>query len=440
MAAKQTNPTQALMAALLLVAAGCNGDGPALSKSTAQPQESDFEAPQLGPIPDDAPLLGALLSETPIYKSAHKKSKQIGSLRAGDVVRRSKKSHENDQCIAGWYAIAPRGYVCTEKSATTDTKHPTLLAMGLRPQLQGPLPYTYARTTGTTALLHRHDKESVRLGGRLARSTVMAIVGSWTAPDESKEPQRLGLRSDGHFVRADDLEAAAGSSFVGMVVSDDQKLPVAYVVRRGIRAWDVDGGSAQKRDLLQYHQRLELTGRYRTIAEQRFWATSEGYWVRHKDVTVVRKRYEFPDFVTKDQKWVDISVVTGSLVAYVGQKPVYATLVSVGRDRLGDPELTASTPRGSFRVVQKLITRRQGSSPDQPLMDAPWAMLLENGTWLYSSPKHDRFGIEHTDGDIELSPKDGLYLWKWSAPVVPENWHGVHVADGDDTLIVNVRK
>src|SRR5690606_34744009 len=98
------------------------------------------------------------------------------------------------------------------------------------------------------------------------------IVGSWTAPDESHEPQRLGLRMDGRFVRADDLEAAGSSDFAGVHLSEGTQLPIGYVVRRGVRSWTMGEGAAEKQDELDYHERLSLTGRFRTVQGHRFWA------------------------------------------------------------------------------------------------------------------------------------------------------------------------
>lgn len=427
-----------LLAALAMC--GCQDKGPALSKTDAQKSDAEeFERPDLGAVAKDGPRLGAVIDRAPIFAAAHKKAPIIGYLRAGDTAPRSEKSHENDQCTEGWYAVLPRGYVCTEKSATTDMDHPTLHTMGLRANLDGALPYIYARTTKVTALFEKKSTDGVELSGRLAKSTIMGIVGSWTAPDESKEPQRLGLKMDGTFVRADDLEAAPGSDFHGVVLSEELELPVAYAVRRGVRKWTMDGATAVKQEEVPYHTRLNLTGRFRTVQGERFWATNETEWVRHKDVTIIRRRHEFPEFATGEQKWIDISIVTGTAVAYEGQKAVFATLVSVGRDRLGDPKTTASTERGIFRVVRKQITQRGDDSPDAPLHDAPWALELESGDWLYATPAHDRFGIEHTDGNVELSPKDGRHLWQWSSPSVPENWHGIVVDPAEETTIVEIR-
>jgi hypothetical protein len=200
------------LSALVVLSGGCD-KGPALSGVSSSEAEA-LEAPDLG-RPDPKALLGALSDEVPVYAAASQKAPVLGYLHAGATVARSERSHENEHCVAGWFAVAPAGYVCTETAATTNLSHPTLLAMALGPRLDQPLPYVYARTSKVTAVYKRSLNKGVELSGRLAKSTVMAIVGSWTAPDESLEPQRLGLRMDGQFVRADDLEAAPGSDFRG---------------------------------------------------------------------------------------------------------------------------------------------------------------------------------------------------------------------------------
>lgn len=434
-----THLTRTAGLALALAAlSGCDDDAPALSHATQQ-ESDEFERRDLGPVSAEGPFVGALVNAAPIYEAMHKKARIVGYFRAGERLPRSEEVHENDQCIGGWVQVTPVGYVCTEKSATLDETHPTLSAMALQANLDAALPYVYARTTQVTARFEKTKQDSVELSGRHSKSTTMAIVGSWTAPDESLEPLRLALKTDGSFVRADHLEAASSSEFQGVSLGADLELPVAYVVRRGVRAWSLHEGSAQKTDELGYHTRLDLTGRFRTIVGEKFWATQDGRWVRHKDVTAVRQRYEFPAFAKKDQKWIDVSIITGTAVLYEGQKPVYATLVSVGRDRRGDPKTTASTEQGTFAVVKKMVTRRTPESRDAPALDQPWALELENGQWLYAAVNHDRFGIEHTDGDVQLSPRDARFLFQWSDPPLPRGWHGVVKGPEQATTLINVR-
>jgi L,D-transpeptidase catalytic domain len=54
-------------------------------------------------------------------------------------------------------------------------------------------------------------------------------------------------------------------------------------------------------------------------------------------------------------------LVQQTLVLYEGTKPVYATLVSTGRDRLGDPKTSLATPQGTFRIQSKHIAAAMDS-------------------------------------------------------------------------------
>ncbi len=421
------------------VLAACN-KGPELSKPG---EEGGFV--DLGEVPENGPKLGAVADVTYVFAEPKSGAEKVGYLHAGALVPRSEESIKNDGCKAGWYKVRPRGYVCTDKSATTNLKHPTLAAMALPPDLGKPLPYTYARTTNVTSLFERKSGDAVEQTGRLAKSAGMAIVGSWTAPDESKEPQRLGLLMNGQFVRAEDLRAAEASSFEGTALGPESELPLGFVVKRGIRTWKLEGGTPEADEYLEYHQKLVLTGRFRTLGEERFWALSDGAWVRHRDVTVVRERNDFPDFVKEGQRWIDISIITGTAVLYVGKKPVYATLVSVGRDRVGDPKETASTELGTFEVVAKHVTMREKNPKERKdsyaVYDVPWVLELSNGQLVGGAFWHDRFGIEDTDGDVQLSPKDAQYLFKWATPEVPSGWHSVRGdKNAPEKTLVNVRK
>ncbi|MCH2109119.1 MAG: L,D-transpeptidase [Polyangiaceae bacterium] len=414
---------------------GCEDKGPALSLTSSSDVAS---APDLELLDDSDARLGALTAQVTIHSAVSQSSPILGYLRAGAQVKRSENFVENSDCITGWYAIAPRGYVCTEKLATTDLKHPTLRAMSLQPRLDQALPWVYARTTKVTALFRKSERKGVELSGRIPRSTVMAIIGSWTAPDESREPQRLGLRTDGHFVRADDLKAASGSKFSGITLEDPKDLPVAFIVKPAVYRWKIDD-TVSRGKKLQFHEKLKLTGRSKKRGKERYWATSDGDWVRHQDATVIRRRFEFPDFVTPSTRWLDISIITGSMTAYEGERPVYTTLVSVGRDRLGDPETSASTARGIFKIRSRHISRPTAESADA-LLDAPWALELENGQWLHATPRHDRFGIENSDGAIEVAPKDGAHLFGWLGETLPQGWHGEVLLDSESTPRIVVRK
>lgn len=426
----------------LLAALACAACGrtPSLSK------HQDDDGAELGEVPADNPKLGAVSDVAFVFAAPRNSARKLGYLHAGALVPRSLDKLENEDCPDGWYAVRPRGFVCSGKGATTRLEHPTLAAMALQPRLDDALPYAYARAPAALALLERSTDNSVSSAGRLAKGSHLAVVGSWTAPDESHEPQRLGLLTTGRFVRAAELAAASPSPFVGVQLTETVSLPVAFVVKRGVRAWKVEGGTPAPQEEFAYHATLRLTGRFRTVAGERFYALADGRWVRHKDATVVLARHEMPDFAREGTRWVDVSVLANTAVLYEGEKAVYATLVSVGRDRLGEPESTASTPRGTFDVVAKHVTRRDKNplqdASGAALYDVPWALELSNGRVLHAALHHDRFGIEHTDGDIHLSPQDAAVVFRWATPELPEGWHSARSWDEPETpkTLVHVRK
>ena len=436
-----------------------------LSKS-----DEDLESlPSPPPPPEDAAKLGAIAHHTPVLERPSTKAKAIGTLHAGALVARSEEPVRRSQdCPAGYFAIFPRGYVCLSQGATLDLSHPTLAAMAIRPAFDRPLPYAYARTTTETELLERdpNREAGVRVTQKLSKGAGFAVVGSWSAGIGDQEPVRLGLLTNGRFVRAEHLRAAEASEFEGYEVGPDSPLPVGFVVKRGIRLFkENSAGRLEKDTLLEYHTTVRLFSRYRTFDKVRYWMTTDKQrWVRDRDVTIIHRRTQFPEFAKDDQRWIDVGIVQGTLVAYEGKKPIFATLVSTGRDRLGASltelantemdtlDASSAEPRedqditklGVFEVVSKSVSllevppERAGER--YPLYDLPWALELSSGQFLFGAYWHNRFGVEHGSGDVMLSPADAGRLFAWATPELPKAWHGAVENAQKTRTIVYVHK
>jgi hypothetical protein len=438
---------------LALVTAGCaNHDDLSLSKQ----REVSSEIPKVPVPPENGPKLASIADLTPVYERPTTSARRIGYLHAGDRVSRAAEPYTREGCADGWFPVRPAGFVCASGGATTDLRHPTLAAMAIQPLLDQPLPYTYARTITETPLYERDGahENTVREIGKLKRRTGMAVVGSWTAAVLGNAPERLALLTNGKFVKAGDLEAAIPSSFHGVELGEKQTLPLAFVVKHGVRDFKLDGEDAEQGRDLDVHTTLDLTGKFRTAHGEKFWAISNGRWVRHKDVTTLLARNNFPDFAVEGQKWLDVSVVMGTLVAYEGKRPFFATLVSVGRDaapasaqdtvNVDVPSPTAAFGLGTFEIRAKHITL-VGADPfslreNYQLYDVPWVFELSSGRLGYGAYWHDRFGVEHGSGGIELSPADAARLFQWLTPSVPDGWHGVSTPHGEAKTLVVLRK
>jgi hypothetical protein len=443
----------ALPCALALGAAACDGKakGPALSHI----EDVVRSAPT---PPENAPKLGIIAELSRVREFTDARAPSLGVLHAGARVARSLEPVSRSGCAEGWYAIRPRGFVCVGVEATLDLNHPTLAAMALLPNVDANLPYTYARTRGETPLFERlpgqTHEDAVREVGKLKRRAGMAVVGSWKAKEPGGTEARLALLSDGRFVRASDLEAARASDFSGVELGKNAELPVAFVVKRGVRSFRLNGTDAEKGDLVEYHAELALSGRFRSLGNMKYWAfaqAGEELWVRHQDVTVVQKRTTFPDFVKDDMRWLDVSVTTGTLVAYQGTRPVFVTLVSVARELPetsgADTQPASDGPRpiplGTAFVKQKDLTF-VGKDPASfgesfEVLDAPWALELSSGQLIHGAYWHDRFGIEHGAGSFELSPADAARVFRFVGPELPSGWHAAATSGNDGTPVV-IRK
>jgi hypothetical protein len=386
--------------------------------------------------PENGPQLGVVSKLIQVREYSDPGAPSVGALHAGARVPRSAEPVSHNGCSGGWYAVRPRGFVCTGVEATLDLKHPTLAAMALTPSRDADLPYTYARAKVETPLFEREvgQDDAVREVGRLRRRAGMAVVGSWRAKEPSGAESRLALLTDGRFVRASDLEAARPSDFHGVELGKQHELPLAFVVKRGVRSFRMNDGEAERGDLLEYHATLPLSGRFRTLGKVKYWAypgRGEELWVRHQDVTVIQKRTAFPEHVRDDAHWLDVSVTTGTLVAYEGKRAAFATLLSVTREPPdGDtqPVSNGATTLGTLTVRSKALALPAAPTNfGEPfeVADAPWALELSSGQLLHGAYWHDRFGIEHGAGSLQLSPSDAARIFRFVGPELPPGWHAV---------------
>ena len=129
------------------------------------------------------------------------------------------------------------------------------------------------------------------------------------------------------------------------------------------------------------------------------------------------------------------------MVAYVGRRAVYVTLVSTGRGGLGDPETTQATVRGSFMIHHKDVTSTMDGEDDSAadsyaLRDVPFVQYFHKGFALHGTYWHDEFGRLRSHGCVNLAPIDAAWLFEWTDPVVPPDWHGVINKERGTVVIV----
>lgn len=397
------------LGALMLAGCASKGDAVALSK----------EAVQIAAPSPEGPKLGAVAAGLPVYDRPGA-TEPIGRLRLGGQVARSEKELGTAGCNGGWYAIYPRGVVCLDQGASLDLKHPALAAPA--PNMEAPLPFGYMRTRARTPVLEPTAGNARQAGELMPRSAV-AVLGATRIKGPDGKGLSASVLTDGRVLSTSALDPISEPEGLGIELQDAKELPIGYIVKNDVIPIRLVNKKVEPQDTIA-RGRAEVTGKFHTRNNERYWALKDGSYVRNRDITMVHRRDKFPEFVKDDTRWIDVSVIGCTLVAYEGKKPVFATLVDTGIDRSGG---THSTQQGTFSLDAKYVLAPPGVGPFDPqaeVRDVPWAMRLSSGQYLAAGYWIPRFGILHGTGHVLLAPADARWLWKWIGGDIPDGWLG----------------
>jgi hypothetical protein len=265
------------------------------------------------------------------------------------------------------------------------------------------------------------------IADRVKRHAGIAFIGTFVAGPEAQN-RRLAISTDGRLLPADKVKADSGSPFHGYVIRE-LGLPVAFTRKAGARAYRLVDGRPESAQRLKKRQFIPLTGSVRRFGGERMVEARDGTWLKSSDLRTAAKPRKVPVWARRGQRWIDISILSQTLVLWDGADPVYATLVSTGRDGLGDPAETLSTPQGTYRIYQKHVTTAMDSRAadnEFELRDVPWVMYFRGGYALHGAYWHDDFGRVRSHGCVNMSPIDARYTFFWSAPQVPDHWHAAY--------------
>jgi lipoprotein-anchoring transpeptidase ErfK/SrfK len=207
-------------------------------------------------------------------------------------------------------------------------------------------------------------------------------------------------------------------------------LPIAFIIDSKIYAYTLNKrGLPQRAKQPGYHYSFQIVGE-ENIRGKSFYLSQDGKYFRVQDVTRIAARQP-PNEIQEGEKWIDVDIEHQTLVAYEGSQPVYATLISSGRVKeKGNPQKDFETPTGSFRILSKHISHTMDGDQavDGPysIEDVPYVMYFQLAYALHSAFWHNSFGRPHSHGCINMAPIDAKWLFEWTTPQLPKNWHSVY--------------
>ncbi len=454
-------------------------------EAAAAPADADADAGKEAALPGHGAKVASIAMHTWIYVAPDDHSTKLGYLRAGAVVDRAFASAGTEGCAGGWYRILPRGYVCVGKGASLALNHQVVEAAVRGPQRHAPLPYSYVTSKSPPPHLYfrlasRAEQEHVE-GATLGVHLAELIGADFTAPvDEvprfladgrelpkpygaeeklhysvhagrAKEAsafglittfnwtgRRFGLTTELDMIPLDRTRAAKPSTFHGVLV--EQPGTPAIVIHRGAtKLREDEKGKLHDDGPVPFRSGWVLTGRNNGF-EHGLVETTEGAWLAWDDLLVASPRDDPQGFAASGKKWIDVSIRKQLLVAYEGRRAVYATLVSTGIGGMGDPKATRATVRGAFLIHAKHVSGTMGgdeATDSYDLRDVPYIQYFFEGYALHGAFWHDDFGKPRSHGCINLAPADAAWLFEWTFPVVPPEWHGAVSAEGSTLIYIH---
>jgi hypothetical protein len=409
------------------------------------------------------------------------RSTRLGYLRAGAVVDRAAEPAGSDGCALGWYRISPRGYVCVGRGASLELDHDVVAASPRGPRRGEPFPYAYvisrqppphryvrlpserdqrkvegeidgaglsswalrdAALLGpadpiTPFLSGRRDlpkpwgaEETLRYAVHRGRAKARSAFGLIATFDHTA--RRFGLTTELDMIPIDRTNVVRASTLRGIEIPG-AGLP-AFVMAHGIgKLRPDDAGTMRPDGIADYRSGWILTGKA-SGADNELLETSTGAYLPAASLRIADLGRDLWGHAASGRKWIDVAIEKQILVAYEGDKPVYATLVSTGKDGLADPETTSATVQGTFFIYEKHVSATmdgdEASDDAFDLHDVPYVQYFHKGYALHGAYWHDAFGHVRSHGCVNLAPADAAWLFEFTDPAVPPEWHGASNKSG----------
>jgi len=482
---------------------------PPIVTETAEVAETPKDAPDKPIVLPPAPRLHAVKGIPSILNIPNKNAgKYIGYVRVGEsVALRQTETVPGVDCSGGFFAVEPRGYVCNDSFVSRNPPSEHVISMEATAPKAGPYPYRYAVSNGApmyNRIPTRREQsrfEAVfgpvgkfeKLPPFLAAHEDLAInepilptdpVPSFLEGGQMIRPSRFGLvrqkiprgsmlsytkafavegrtyllSVDLTAVPADRVRPFKPSGFRGFWVDGEQTLPIAWFRQRPRMKWrKTEEGKFESLGILfAARTYARLTGQSMDVAGTKYLETKERHgadiiWVAEEDATVVEPRTKLPFGVREGQKWIIVRITQGTLVAYEGLRPVYATLISPGAGGVPTPGIdlvkASTTPLGTYNITFKdraaTMSPEFGENRSFWIADVPHTQYFKAPFALHAAYWHERFGEPTSAGCVNLSPIDAEIVFQWSDPPVPPGWQGAVGAgaaeNGPTTAVVVAR-
>ncbi|MCS6912560.1 MAG: L,D-transpeptidase [Myxococcales bacterium] len=344
-----------------------------------------------------------------------------------------------------WWALLPFGWICARQARPTagpPTDTPVLqVAPGER------LPFRYVMVSSQEPIPMWANIEDFKEGRdperMLEKGDSVAIDKLWKFDGES-----FYLSVEGRVLPTrGTYTLGQGSSWQGVLLDEKTHFPMGWVLPEHGKLLDAPGGKPvgvlprrTRVDILEEVQqggkrflRVQPSDAAAANAAPAATAGPAALWMSAAEVNEVRRR-QMPAGVNPVGRWIDVDVGEQTLVAYEGDRPIFATLISSGR--------AVPTPLGNYPVWAKVTSITMKSQPYDDkayfVNKVPWVLFFQAHNAIHGAYWHDRFGVSKSHGCINVSPLDARYLFEWLPPALPHGWVAVRPVDLRESVTVHI--
>jgi len=214
---------------------------------------------------------------------------------------------------------------------------------------------------------------------------------------------------------------------------------VIWITADGAPVYEQPAGRRTRRNIERLTELRVLETAER--AGRRWFRIGEAEWVSEKDARGPATAPP-PAEAKPFERWIDVDLRNQVLTAYVGETPLFATLISSGR---GPETSELATPKGVHRIWVKLRTSDMDNLENVQALEnyaiqsVPWVMYFKKGYGLHGTFWHRAFGRVQSHGCVNLSPRDAERLFHWTSPRLPRGWSAAFPTPYEPGTLIRVR-
>lgn len=211
------------------------------------------------------------------------------------------------------------------------------------------------------------------------------------------------------WVEAEYITWADVSPFAGVEINEQPIMPFAWILAEARPSLYPGGPQHQEYDMIPRYSLMNIYG-IEYVDGWEWYLVGPNQWIQQIRVAKV-KAIPRPEGVATQDRWVAVDLYEQTIVAYEGNKMIFASLISSGLPQWG-------TREGLFNIYDRYEATKMSGASGQPdfyfIEEVPYVMYFDGDIGLHGTYWHDRFGYRQSHGCVNLSIMDSWWLFQWT--------------------------